>query len=200
MSVLDEAADARIDNDRACCREVQGAFVRGDGDRDAVVGIRVEEVFGETDGLFAEDEVVSGGRGDVVDRFFRSSGEVPGVGCCRLGGLVVGEGAVIGEVEAWPIVQTCSSAGFFVDVEGKGMDEMERCAGGDAGAPYGSGVVGDFRIEEYDIDGRLGRVIHALMIWLLETWISGDDLFNDFFEASFEWEPLPADDAVGGDH
>lgn len=204
MSVLDEAADAGIDDDGAGGREIQGAFDWGDGDRDTVVGVRIKEVFGETDGLFAEDEMVSGGRCDVVDGFFRSSGEVPGVRRCWLGGLVVGEGVMVGEVEARPIVQTCSSAGLFVDVKGEGMDEMERCARGDAGASDGSGVVGDLRIQEYDIGDWVGggasRMIHALMVWSLDTWIGVDDLLDDFFEASHKGESLPADDAVGRDN
>jgi len=41
---------------------------------------------------------------------------------------------VVGEVESWPVVETGAAAGFFVDVEGEGVDEMEGGACGDAGA------------------------------------------------------------------
>ena len=63
---------------------------------------------------------------------------------------------MVGEVEAGPIVETGSSAGFFVDVEGEGVDEVEGGAGGDAGSADGSGVVGDLGVEEDDMgDGVL---------------------------------------------
>ena len=112
----------------------------------------------ESDGFFAEDEVIAFGHGDVVDGFGSTGGEEPGVwgGCCSGGLVVVFEGVVVGEVEAGPIVEACSSAGFLVDVESEGGDEVEGGAGRYAGSSDGSGVVGDLGIEEDDMgDGVL---------------------------------------------
>ena len=31
---------------------------------------------------------------------------------------------MVGEVESWPVVEACAAAGFLVDVEGEGVDEV----------------------------------------------------------------------------
>jgi len=63
---------------------------------------------------------------------------------------------VVGEVESWPVVEACAPTCFFVDVEGEGVDEVEGCSGGDAGAADGAGVVWDFWIEEDDVRDGVG--------------------------------------------
>lgn len=121
-----------------------------------MVWMLIEEGFGEADGFFAEYEVVASLWGDVVDGLFCSGGEVVG-GCGGWGGgLVRFEGIVVGEVESWPVVEARASACFFVDVEGEGVDEVEGCAGGDAGASDGAGVVWDFGVEEDDVGDGVG--------------------------------------------
>ena len=79
---------------------------------------------------------------------------------------------MVGEVEAGPIVEACSSAGFLVDVECEGVDEVEGGAGRYTGSSDGSGVVGDLGIEEDDMgDGVLRRgLCVGLCVGLCGFW------------------------------
>ena len=67
-------------------------------------------------------------------------------------GDVVGPVGVVLDVEARPIVEARAAAGFFGDVKAQRMDEVQRAACGDTGAAYVAGVVGDFRVDEDDLE------------------------------------------------
>ncbi len=70
----------------------------------------------------------------------------------KLFGDVVGPVGVVLDVEARPIVKARAAAGFFGDVKAQRVDEVQRAARGDTGAAYVAGVVGDFGVDEDDLE------------------------------------------------
>jgi len=146
-------AEGLVDDGADGGGEVEGAFVGEHGEDEALGGIAGEEVVGEALGFFAEDEVVAELEVGVPDGGGGLGGEEPQAAGLDLGEVGV-EVRVLGGGEAGPVVEAGAAAGFGGGVEAEGLDEVERGAGGDAGAADVAGVVGDLGLVEGDVEVR----------------------------------------------
>ena len=133
--------------------EVEGAFALEHGEGDERFGVLGEEGGGQAAGLFAEDEVVAMVEqrlGEAGERAGGVGGEEP-----EAGGLLGAEERIPGDVltraQAGPVIKAGATAGLFGRVKAQWLDEVERAAGGDAGAADVAGVVGDLGFVEDDM-------------------------------------------------
>lgn len=108
-----------------------------------------EDLWGETLGLLAEDQVVARLEAGVEEGVPGGGGEAPAA-CGGVGGEIGGERGVAMGIEAGPIVESGATAGFLGSVEAEGFDQVERGAEGDAGATDVPRVVGDLGLDEDD--------------------------------------------------
>ena len=138
-------------------REVQRPCLVDHRDADAAVGIAHEDVLGYAAGLFAEDDLGSGGIGDLAVLLPCLGGEEE---ILAAGGLLeeVVDRVIVGDVDEVPVVETGAFQIAVGDLEAEGLHQMQTRACGGAGAGDIAGVLRDLRLKKNDVQCLMIRI------------------------------------------
>ena len=156
MSLGGEGLKAALTEDfvHGNCRgvgKIQTAKPGEHGDTDRIVVMVLQKLFGKTCCLFAENEINGLGIFHLGVIFCRFGGE-------KIKGIVfvlfhkIGEAFIIGNIELIPIIKSCALELRFGGGEAHRLHKMKCRACGGAGARDVACVLGDLRLNEYNVN------------------------------------------------
>lgn len=150
-------AECFVTGDGDGAGEVEGAerfrMEAGDGEAVWVTDCLMEPI-GATMALVAEEEAIAREEGSVPEGAFGVGGKEPepaGGGGVLLEGL---KRRMDMELKLLPVIHSGAAEVFVVEGEAEGFDEVEGSGGEGAEAADVAGVLGDFRLEEDDMEAR----------------------------------------------
>ena len=144
-------AENLVDCDCNGIGEIERSKTVSHGDPHASLGILMQKVLGKSATLFSEEQVYLIGVANVGVAVFCLGGKTEKIGIRMLFKKII-HAIVIGDVQLMPIVKSCTLELFIVDGKAERSDQMERGAGGSAGARDVSRVLGDFGLVKNNVN------------------------------------------------